>query len=124
MNRQILRGVLVCLILAVGGVALNYAVQKEDALLLTGVLFGASLALGFVYRTLGPVQQPDERAVTRSKDAALDAIRIAGAVGMLGGAYAQILHAPDAFVALAGGMVLPTIIWWFLYMMYNWRDTH
>ena len=124
MNRQILRGVLVCLILAVGGVALNHAVQKEDALLMTGVLFGASLALGFVYRALGPAKQPDERAVTRSKDAALDAIRIAGAVGMLGGAYAQILHAPDALVALAGGMVLPTIIWWFLYMMYNWRDIH
>ena len=124
MNRQILRGVLVCLILAVGGVALNYAVQKEDALLMTGVLFGASLALGLVYRALGPVQQPDERAVSRSKDAALDAIRVTGVVGMLSGAYAQVLHAQDAFVALAGGMILPTVIWWFLYMIYNWRDTH
>jgi len=122
MNRNAMRILLTCIILAAGGVGLNYASQHKDPLLFTGILFGSALLLGLNTHFLGPIQKPDERAVSRSKDAALDAVRVSAVVGILGGAYAQLLHAPTEAVLLAFGMVIPVIIWWALYIMYNWRD--
>ncbi len=121
-RRDVVRGILTVAILAAGGAGLGYASEHSDVVLFTGILFASAVALGFVLRALGPMQKSDERAVDRSKSAALDAIRISTTIGILGGAYAQMLNAPLPIAALAYGMAIPAMIWMALYFIYQWRD--
>jgi len=110
-------------VVVVGGLLVQYAVERGDPLMFTAVLIAATAAITVMKAAFGPVQEADERAVARSKDAALIAIRWSNLTGLIGGTYAYLLGYKEASIALFG-MVVPGIVWIAAYLVLNWRDSH
>ncbi len=110
------------MILCLAGWILGDLAARGDVLLYTVVLVAATAAVAVVVKRLGPIQKADERAVRRSEEAALTAVRVCMIVGAFGSIYAKMLGAPSAAVAFATGMVVPAIIWFVVYWILNWRD--
>ena len=122
-SKQLLRAGLVLAVLATAGWLMGGAAEKGDVILFTveGIL--ATTLVAIITAVLGPVQRADERMVSRSKDAALIAVRSTTVMGLIAGAYANMLGYAEAS-ALFAGMVIPGIIWVVAYFILNWRDTH
>ena len=122
-RRVKLRAVLIISILAIAGWFMGDAAEKGDVVLFTVEGLFATALVTVIAAALGPVQKVDERMVARSKDAALIAVRASAVVGLIAGAYANMLGYTEAAVLFVG-MVVPGIIWVVAYFTLNWRDVH
>jgi len=121
MDAKLLKLGLLLSVVVVGGLLIEYAVEKKDPLMLTAVFVAATVAVAIIKAAFGSVQAADERAVDRSKEAALTAIRLSSFTGFIGGTYAYLLGYKGASVALFG-MAIPSVIWVLVYLVLNWRD--
>ncbi len=122
-RKQVLRAGLVIAILAIAGWLMGDAAERGDVVLFTVEGITATALVAAITAALGPVQKADERMVARSKDAALIAIRVSAVVGLIAGAYANMLGYTEAS-ALFAGMVVPGLIWVLAYFALNWGDVH
>ncbi len=121
MNKKVLRAGLTVLVLAVAGWLMGDAASKGNAVLFTAEAIIATVLMAAI-AALGPVQKADERAVKRSEQAALIAVRLGGMLGLVGGAYAQILGVGETASAFLAGMIVPALLWVIIYWILNWRD--
>ena len=110
-------------VVVAGGLLIEYAVEKGNSLMLTAVFVAATAATAVIKAAFGPGNSADERAVARSKEAAMIAIRWSSLAGFIGGTYANLLGYKGASVALFG-MAIPGLIWMAVYFVLNWRDVH
>ena len=110
------------LILAVAGWLAAQAAESKDVIAFTAVLLAAFVGILAVQAKFGPPQRADERAVKRSEEAALFAIRANFVVGALGSAYAELLGFHQVAVLLGFAAAIPTILWFITYWVLNWRD--
>ncbi|MDN5358296.1 MAG: hypothetical protein PWP76_139 [Candidatus Diapherotrites archaeon] len=123
MERKYLRAGLIIATLAIAGWLMGDAAERGDVLLFTVEWLIAAAIVVAITTVFGPVQTADERAVARSKDAALIAVRWSAVVGLIGAAYANMLNLTAATVFLTG-MMFPGLLWTVAYFILNWRDTH
>ena len=123
MGAQLLKIGLLLSVVVAGGLLIEYAVETENPLMLTAVFVAATAATAVIKAAFGPVQTADERAVARSKEAAMIAVRWSSLAGFIGGTYANLLGYKGASMALFG-MAIPGVIWVALYIVLNWRDVH
>lgn len=121
MERRTLRAILVVLVLATVGWLMGDAAKRGNVILFTVEAIVATAIVTAITAALGPVQKADERMIVRSKDAALIAVRVSTIVGLITGAYANILGYAMASAFFAG-MVVPGIVWSVAYFALNWRD--
>jgi len=96
------------LVLATPGWLMGDAARRGNAALFTVEVIVATAIITAITAAPGPVQKADERMVVRSKDAALIAVRVSTIVGLIAGAYANLLGYTEAS-ALFAGMVVPGI---------------
>jgi len=123
MQRTTLRTLLVVSILVVAGWLMGDAANKGDVVLFTAEGVVATAIIAAITAYLGPMKRADERMLARSKDAALVAVRVSTVVGLIAGAYANILGYTEA-AALFAGMIVPGLIWVIAYFALNWGDVH